>query len=715
MRSTPRFTLIRTLATLALGFAITTGITGSPPVGTAADSPPGQGEQRVSARLEPLATNPWYWSYGGEAVVPIGSNLTPGAFQYHSHGQYYDYVGEELDPLAEHLEGHWGILRVALHPGGGQNYAPPAEAPPGGGDWEALAAYERTATGAYDLDRFNEEYWSRLRAYLIAARERHLFAWVELWDTHVYARLANGYPSSGLWSLSPFNPANHRESQPGSLPAEAIDFLESLSDPALHYKQAFVRKLLETTADLGTVLYIHDNENELSQAVREHWARFINDYDPALCFGFSTHRDRGFEPDDDPPHGRPAEETWIEFFDTGFQWKSPEDCNDPRFHAGRVTRVRQVVAHRPATAAQRVPVGATQILAYPWHNLFLGAAAIRFHRGAVGHYADCYDPDETWGELLDTIRVLARFVSSVAVHTTAPDVSGRFTRDHHGALALVDVATRYIVYLEEGGPVEVDLRDATGDMDVRWFDPRSGRFTDGVTRTAGDWERFTPPSPSNQAWILVVEQDGDPGTGDPPGTGSNHAPQVTIDAPVAGAGIKGPIDITVSVDDDGAVAELRIYVDDALLGAAIVEPAPTESVRWDPVAAKMPAGRHEIRAEAIDDLGATSAIDASSRITIEVLGATRAALTLSQNVPNPFNPMTTIEYAIERAGHVTVQIFDTRGSLIRILADGLHGAGVSRLAWDATNQRGEQVASGIYVCRVASDGSAESRKMILMR
>jgi hypothetical protein len=97
------------------------------------------------------------------------------------------------------------------------------------------------------------------------------------------------------------------------------------------------------------------------------------------------------------------------------------------------------------------------------------------------------------------------------------------------------------------------------------------------------------------------------------------------------------------------------------------------------------------------------------------VGDAPSALVLKPNYPNPFNPSTTIEYALPQRGHVTLRIHDVRGKLVRSLVDGFEGAGVRRIVWDGRDERGVAVASGVYLCRIDAAGTTRTRKMTLIK
>jgi flagellar hook assembly protein FlgD len=88
---------------------------------------------------------------------------------------------------------------------------------------------------------------------------------------------------------------------------------------------------------------------------------------------------------------------------------------------------------------------------------------------------------------------------------------------------------------------------------------------------------------------------------------------------------------------------------------------------------------------------------------------------LRQNVPNPFNPSTIIGYDIAEAGEVTLAVYDVAGALIAVLEKTYREPGRYEKGWNGENQRGEKVASGVYFCRLAAPGFAQTRKMLLLK
>lgn len=101
--------------------------------------------------------------------------------------------------------------------------------------------------------------------------------------------------------------------------------------------------------------------------------------------------------------------------------------------------------------------------------------------------------------------------------------------------------------------------------------------------------------------------------------------------------------------------------------------------------------------------------------TLDLGGRLPDSFALAQNYPNPFNPETTIPLTLTRSGIARVEIIDALGQRIRVLVDGELSVGRHMLQWHGEDDRGRQVASGIYLYRAITDEGIQSRRMLLLR
>lgn len=83
---------------------------------------------------------------------------------------------------------------------------------------------------------------------------------------------------------------------------------------------------------------------------------------------------------------------------------------------------------------------------------------------------------------------------------------------------------------------------------------------------------------------------------------------------------------------------------------------------------------------------------------------------LRQNFPNPFNPTTTIEFALPHAGFATLKIYDLLGREVASVVEGNLEARWYQVTWNAGN-----LASGVYLYTLAAPGFSDTRKLLLMK
>jgi hypothetical protein len=100
----------------------------------------------------------------------------------------------------------------------------------------------------------------------------------------------------------------------------------------------------------------------------------------------------------------------------------------------------------------------------------------------------------------------------------------------------------------------------------------------------------------------------------------------------------------------------------------------------------------------------------------DAAAAMPARTLLHPNVPNPFNPVTTIEFDLARDGHVSLRVYDVAGRLVRTLVDVKLAAGAGHAAtWNGLDDAGNRVSSGVYFYWLVTVDFAETRKMVLMK
>jgi hypothetical protein len=93
----------------------------------------------------------------------------------------------------------------------------------------------------------------------------------------------------------------------------------------------------------------------------------------------------------------------------------------------------------------------------------------------------------------------------------------------------------------------------------------------------------------------------------------------------------------------------------------------------------------------------------------------KASTALLTIVPNPFNPITTIQYSLAVQAQVEIRVYDVSGRLVKRLANDTQPGGVHAVTWKGTDNRGSSVASGIYFVRMDVAGQVFTKKMVLLK
>ena len=112
------------------------------------------------------------------------------------------------------------------------------------------------------------------------------------------------------------------------------------------------------------------------------------------------------------------------------------------------------------------------------------------------------------------------------------------------------------------------------------------------------------------------------------------------------------------------------------------------------------------------NLFATAALDCGDLTAVEAPPAPVAPLTAQ---PNPFNPSTTLRFALPAAGAVDVAVYDLAGRRLRRLATGWREAGEQRVVWDGRDDSGHALPSGVYFAQVGGAGLDATSKLVLLK
>lgn len=83
--------------------------------------------------------------------------------------------------------------------------------------------------------------------------------------------------------------------------------------------------------------------------------------------------------------------------------------------------------------------------------------------------------------------------------------------------------------------------------------------------------------------------------------------------------------------------------------------------------------------------------------------------------PNPFRAHLAIRYSLSAEGRVTLRVHDLTGRVVRTLANGVMRPGRYSLSWNGADDRGRELARGVYFCRFTAGDFRATEKLVLQR
>lgn len=312
----------------------------------------------------------------------------------------------------------------------------------------------------FDLGKFDDAYFKRLRQRVKHARDRGIYISIMLFEGWGLQFVSDG------WAGHPFNPANNTNGIDG----QGLAVYE-LGDPdVLATQEAYVRKVIDTVSSLDNVLYEISNENHpASTQWQYHMIRFIKEYEA------------------NKPKQHPVGMT--------FQFKggsnetlfdSPADWISPNPEGGYSTEP-------PPGDGQKVIITDTD------HLWGLGGSRMwvwkSFCQGLNPIFMDTYDGvvlghpfDPQYDPIRDSLGHCLALSRRIDLARCVP--AGRLSSTGY---CLADAGKEYVVYLPDGGSVTVDLTDAEGELALEWINAGSGEVIPAEAIAGGSRVELTAP------------------------------------------------------------------------------------------------------------------------------------------------------------------------------------------------------------------------------
>ncbi len=445
---------------------------------------PAEGQERIRVSPE----SPWYWWYGGKTVLLLGASDEDNLFNNP------ELMMDNLDKLQK-CGGNY--IRATL------------SCRDEGNVWPYLMV-----GGRYDLDKFNPEFWNRLKRCCEECLKRGIILQIEFWATFDYYR--------DNWLKNPFNPKNNvnyttqntklqktwdfhpaHKPQPFffSVPEKNNDRL------VLKYQEAFVRKVLDVTLPYPNVLYCLDNETRAPAEWALYWGRFIND--EAKRRGTTIQLTEMWDIWDIRHEDHSTTYKHPEFF--SFTDVSQNNWQVGQLHYDRLIWFRENLKRQPGgprpmnnvkvykRVGSKKPGSAEINMDRWWQNIWAGCASTRFHRpdGGIGlspEAQDCIRAARAFTDAFDFFRCEPR-----------PDLLGE--REANEAYCLARPPEVFALYFPKGGEVTVKVGDGTKQLTVRWMNVRSARFSTPQTLPQQPVLRLKTPD-TKQTWLALITAPG---------------------------------------------------------------------------------------------------------------------------------------------------------------------------------------------------------------
>lgn len=446
------------------------------PLGTLGET---HGDPIAGGPLRVCAANPRYFeNAGGDVVLLTGSHVwnnlvdmgpsdPPPAFDFDEYLAWMTGYGHNFMRLWrwELTQWRWKEVNAVVAPHPWVRSGPEL----------ALDGKPR-----FDLARFDETYFARLRTRVEQAGEEGIYVSVMLFEGWGLQY------SEKAWEAHPFHPRNNVNGIGASVEAEGSSLdIHALKHPAITaLQEAYVKHVVDTVSDLDNVLYEISNENHPgSTEWQYHMIRFLQGHErtkPKQHPVGMTFQYRGG--------------TNQALFDSPADWISPGPEGDYRDNP-------------PANDGRKVVLSDTDHLwglggnpGWVWKS---------FLRGLNPIFMDAYDGrvlgkpfDPAWEGIRKNLGYVRRIADEVDLKRMIPA-----HETASSGFCLADTGREYLVFVPGGGEVTLDLFGAPGPFDVAWFNTSSGEKKHGDACEGGASDTLTSPFGADDAVLHLKRQE----------------------------------------------------------------------------------------------------------------------------------------------------------------------------------------------------------------
>ena len=151
-------------------------------------------------------------------------------------------------------------------------------------------------------------------------------------------------------------------------------------------------------------------------------------------------------------------------------------------------------------------------------------------------------------------------------------------------------------------------------------------------------------------------------------------------------------------------------------GASVVPGDHANSLLWQKVnSGDMPQNNPDLNSDEVD-LIAQWIDEGALEVQLSIIDETLPVTYNLQNAyPNPFNPVTTLQYDLPEDALVNITIYDMMGRVIKTMVNSQQNAGFKSIQWNATNNLGQPVSAGLYLYTIEAGDFRETKKMVLLK
>lgn len=363
--------------------------------------------------------------------------------------------------------------------------------------WFSPMPFTRTGPGVgldgkakFDLTRYNQTYFDRMRERIVEAGKRGIYVSVMLFNG--WSIEDKGLKLGNPWPGHPFNKANNINGIAGDLDHNGVGIeIHTLENPNVTaIQEAYVKKVIDTVNDLDNVMYEISNESKnISTQWQYHMITVIKQYEANKAKQHPVGMTYAWR------YGKNAD-----LFASPADWISPN-------RNGYLKNPRSASGEKVVLSDTDHLCGICGDGRWVWESFFRGLNPIfmdLYDGSAIGVGAHGHDAGlPVWEDLRKQMGYSLDYARRIDLQAMLP--RAELVSTGYCLAKVAETDAEYLVYLPKGKTVSVDLSGSKGTVSVEWFEPQTGRYISLAGVEAGKVRNFNAPF-KGQA-ILYLYQD----------------------------------------------------------------------------------------------------------------------------------------------------------------------------------------------------------------